>query len=147
MMWRYAILMLGALALCACSIPGSRPADLAGTSWRLTSFGDGGAARAPIGTVPIIMVITRDDAGGLQGGGTSGCNQYAAALAVDGTSFLARDVAGTMMACVEPGIMEQESAYLTALSEARVAHVAAGELHLIDAAGTTLLVFAPAAQP
>jgi heat shock protein HslJ len=52
-----------------------------------------------------------------------------------------------MMACVEPGIMEQEGAYLTALSAARVVHVAVGELHLIDEAGTTLLVFAPATQP
>ncbi|MBU6334862.1 MAG: META domain-containing protein [Chloroflexi bacterium] len=147
MMRWYGILMLGALALCACSTPGAQSPDLAGTTWRLTSFGDGGAARAPIGTVPIIMAITRDDAGGFQVGGTSGCNQYAAALTVDGTSFLARDVAGTMMACVEPGIMEQEGAYLTALSAARVVHVEVGELHLIDEAGTTLLVFAPATQP
>jgi heat shock protein HslJ len=137
--------MLGTLTLCGCSTSGAQPLDLANTSWRLTSFGDGGTARAPVGTVPLTMNITRD--AGLQLAGTSGCNQYNAPLTFDGTSFEIGVAMSTMMACVEPGIMEQEAAYLAALTATRSAHGAIGELHLLDASGTTLLVFAPAAQP
>jgi heat shock protein HslJ len=68
--------------------------------------------------VPIVdghdITLSIDDE---QWGGTAACNSYGATGAVDGDRLELDDLHATEMACEEEGVMDSESAYLTALAE------------------------------
>ena len=48
--------------------------------------------------------------------GTAGCNRYRAGYETAGSALSFRPGPGTMMACPEPGVSEQEQAFHTALA-------------------------------
>ncbi len=50
--------------------------------------------------------------------GSSGCNNYMGAAAIDGSSVSFGPMAGTLMACVENDVMDQEQMFLTLLQTA-----------------------------
>jgi heat shock protein HslJ len=125
---------------------GAAPADaagpaepqLAGTTWRLTGFGTTAAVGetwlniAPDGTIT----------------GSGGCNRFNGAVTVDAASAafaVSGPVAATMMACAEPGVSEQEAGFFAALEKAvRYSFdLRTGALRILDAAGETLMEFAP----
>ena len=73
--------------------------------------------------------------------GTDGCNRYSTSYTVNGAKFTVnKDVATTMMACPEP-IMQQASAYITALTQAATYRIDGQQLTLLDASGKTLATF------
>ncbi len=98
------LLVLGALAGCAAA-GGEDPLD--GTSWQLTAM-DGAA---PLAGRPITLVF---EGGALHG--SAGCNGYSGSYVVDQGELTISDLFSTLMACLEPGVMEQESSYLLHLS-------------------------------
>jgi heat shock protein HslJ len=64
--------------------------------------------------------------------GSSGCNQYTGKYTVSGSNIkFDPSIATTMMACPQP-IMDQESAYLKMLGEAKTYEVKGNELTLMD---------------
>jgi len=81
---------------------------LANTTWRLASWnGESVAADLP----PITANFSADEIRG-----SAGCNTYFAGYEISGTGEMTVSPAGsTQMAC-EPGVMEAEFQYLTALS-------------------------------
>ena len=124
------ILILGALMV-ACSCPGA--ATLGDTAWELESlYGD-----------PVLpgTAITLEFSDG-QVSGTAGCNHYGAGYRAGADSLSVSDVFATEMWCEDPeGVMDQEQAYLTALSGAASYRVDGDRLEIRDETGAQILVF------
>ena len=77
--------------------------------------------------------------------GTAGCNRYSAPCTRDGERIAIGPTVATRMSCGAPeGIMEQEAAYLDALTRAAAVRFGEGTLTLIDAGGSELVSFAEA---
>ncbi len=74
--------------------------------------------------------------------GYSGCNSYGGAYTVKGDGLQLGEIAITEMACLEDGVMEQEQAYMAALSNVAKFRLDNDRLELLDASGATLLVYA-----
>ena len=109
------------------------PTSLTGTTWYATGVnnGRGGVQSLVIGTE--ITAIFGED-GNLSG--SAGCNNYATQYTIDGDSISIGPAAMTMMMCAEPeGVMEQEMAYATALSNATVYSIQGDTLELRDGDG------------
>lgn len=81
--------------------------SLKNTAWVLNSF-DG---VAPVEGTTITLYFEKDSLGG-----TSGCNQYGGEYKKSGTKISFGALMMTEMACLDTGVMEQESAFLKALS-------------------------------
>jgi heat shock protein HslJ len=79
-------------------------------------------------------------------GGSSGCNQYSGTYKISGDKIqISTPLASTMMACA-PELMDQETAYLKALGEAKTFSVVGDQLTLKDASDKNLLVFKAQSQ-
>ncbi len=75
--------------------------------------------------------------------GTAGCNTFNGAYTTSGSNGITiGPLATTLMYCVEPDIMDQETAYLTLLRTVSSYEVTSdGVMHLKDANGTAVLVY------
>jgi heat shock protein HslJ len=129
------LLSASALAAASCAAAG-REAGLEGTSWILTSL-DG---QAPVVGSTITAAFEADG----KMGGNSGCNGYGASYEVNGDRLAIDDPFSTMMAC-EPALMDQETAYLAALTATATYAISGESLSLKDASGVARLLFR--AQP
>jgi heat shock protein HslJ len=73
--------------------------------------------------------------------GSAGCNHYFASYEVRGTGITIGQTGSTEMYCLAPGVMEQESTYLSLLGQAKTVAVDGDRLTLSDAKGTPVLSF------
>jgi len=106
-------------------------------SWRLASFGEGGAAQPPAAGSPVTLEF---DAWG-RAAGSSGCNRFTGPYATERSGSLSFGrLASTRRACLEP-LMSQETRFLQALERTTGYLLRRGTLKLTDAAGQVLLVF------
>ncbi|NIM96018.1 MAG: META domain-containing protein [Anaerolineales bacterium] len=110
------------LMLSACS--GRK--TLTDTMWELTSLNEEDALEETT-----VTAFFNED-GTLTG--SSGCNQYSTTYVVDGDEINIAPAAVTLMACPEP-IMEQETAYLMALTSATNFKIRGDTLRLSDDEG------------
>lgn len=96
------------LLAAACSSNGDdMPTDYA---WMLTGIaGPDGTMTTPL-TIPTLMFE------GDSVSGSASCNQYFGPYQIDGSSITFGPLASTEMYCGEPGVMDQEAAYLGALA-------------------------------
>ena len=126
----------GLLILAACSSSGSQQGsqlDLTGSMWSVSTFMD----QALVPGSGITIEFTSDG----KVSGSSGCNLYAGVYKTDGNSIvISSPMASTMMACSQE-IMDQESAYLKALGDARTFTATKDQLTLKDASGKNLAVY------
>lgn len=97
-----AILIIAITVLAGC---GSKD-PLAGTQWVLVDLGD----RLPLAEVDVTLSFEEDRAGG-----SAGCNSYGGEYTLKGEEISFGPMASTLMACMEEGVMEQESLYLQRL--------------------------------
>lgn len=113
------------LAIVACTPAGGEPEatgdgavtleELEGTTWNLDSYGP---ADSPIEPLPnAIPTLHFEIMGSISG--FSSCNHYFGEIAIDGANVTISGVGGTEMGCLDTGVMEQESAYYSALSAAQ----------------------------
>lgn len=102
--------------------------DFVGSEWRLVSLN----ATAPIGSQPITLIFRNET----ELGGSAGCNSYFGTYTLMGETFTTSSVGSTMMACMEEGVMEQESAFLQLLNEGGLLARSGDELTLTNASGT-----------
>jgi heat shock protein HslJ len=110
------------------------------TNWTLQSYTDNTGILIPvISGSDVTARFSRDG----QVSGSAGCNHYAATYTTRDYDITISGTATTLMACDGPGIMEQESAFLTDLSGAVSFRVTESYLKLYDAGGKPLLVFVP----
>jgi heat shock protein HslJ len=78
--------------------------------------------------------------------GSAGCNQYSGSYISVGTPEggifrITSPIITTRMACLGPGVMEQETSYLDALKKARSYMMSSNELRLRDADDKVILQF------
>ena len=125
------IIAVLAVVLVACG--GSDANALRNTAWGLESLA--GNAVLPGTTITIEF---SDD----QVSGSAGCNQYWGNYQAEENRLSVSDVFSTEIGCLEPtGILEQETAYLTALSVATSYQITADRLEMFDESGDQVLVF------
>lgn len=125
----FAFILVLTLLLAACAAPG---ADLSG-EWTLTSIN----GQPPLEGSTVTAVF--DDG---RVGGQAGCNSYGGPYSVSGQKLTVSDLAQTLMYCMEPaGLMEQESAFTHAFSQAASFSVTGDRLEIQNAAGETILTF------
>jgi len=116
------------------------PLPFTGISWRLETYK--GSAGSMIGINPATTVNALFGTDGSITG-SAGCNSYTGSYTHSGQNGISiSPLATTRMYCGEPGVMDQETAYLADLQAAASYKVTdTGKLHLMDATGTTVLVY------
>ena len=126
-------------------VPGGPAVD--GTRWALTGYISNGTFIAPYDGTTVTLEFAKD--GTITGSG--GCNNYFASYEMKGTKITIGRTGSTLMYCSGPGVMEQESAYLSLLTEAASVTTEGDTLTFADVAGTTILSFTrlvpPAPEP
>ena len=116
---------------------------LIGTNWTLESFHIADAVSSVISGTTITAIYAAD--GSVSG--SAGCNRYFASYNVTGTSLSIGPAGSTKMYCGTPGVMQQESSYLTLLSQVTTFTIEGDRLSLADAKGSTILSFATSVLP
>jgi heat shock protein HslJ len=135
-----ASLLLGSLLLSACASQGN---TLDGTNWQLTSYLDAKGDLTDI--LPGTVVTAQFQSANVSG--IAGCNNYNGTYEQDGKNLTFGPQATTRKLCADPlGVMDQESAYLSALSQVQSFKQSNAKLEMQDSKGKTILVFAPAGQ-
>jgi heat shock protein HslJ len=126
------VLMISAL-LAACAFSGGSSAASLQGEWTLSTLN----GKAPLAGTTITATFEKDTVGG-----RSGCNSYGGSFTARGNKLSASELAMTEMYCMDPeGVMDQETAYLQALSQAASFSVENGQLEIHDASENTVLVF------
>ncbi|KAF1076173.1 hypothetical protein MKMG_01544 [Methanogenium sp. MK-MG] len=132
------LLILAVSFCCGCTQePVTEEGELTGTVWMLETYmNTDGTMAEPLATAP----VTAEFADGSVGG-TSGCNTYNAAYVTDGQSLTVDMPVVTLMHCDEPGVMDQESRYLSLLGTAAGYTVSDDRLTITDSSGQEILSF------
>jgi heat shock protein HslJ len=119
------------ILLVACGGTGGDP--LNGTDWELYSIGQ-------YSPVPGSRVTVNFEDGQVSGNG--GCNSYSGEYQVHGNKIEFGMLASTLMACVDPAMMEQETIFMGALGDARSFEIVDGQLQISGTDGE-VLIFVP----
>ena len=107
-------------------------------SWTVTGYNNGQqAVTSPAQGTTLTATFTAD-----QISGSSGCNTYNGAYTLDGNTVKIGPLATTRMAC-EPAVMDQETAFLTALQAATTVEQNGANVTLRDASGAIQVTLAP----
>ena len=111
--------------------------QLNGTGWTLTGYVHDGTPVQVLNRTTVTLAFGND--GRITG--SAGCNHYFASYEVRGTGITIGQAGSTEMYCLAPGVMEQESTYLSLLGQAKTVTVDGDHLTLSDAKGTPVLSF------
>jgi heat shock protein HslJ len=116
------------------------PLSLAGIPWKLELYRGTGGSNVPV--IPTTNVTALFSSPGIING-SAGCNSYTGSYTTSAPNGLSiGPLAVTLMYCGEPGVMDQETAYLTLLNTVASYEVTAdGKLNLKSAGGTTVLIY------
>ena len=121
--------LLAAVLLAGCGTSGSSDV-LSGTLWDLVAYGEAGDPTASLGSAMTNAQFTAKD-GTLSGFG--GCNTYGGHYTGLGSVLKVTEVQSDDGFCEEPeGVMEQESAYLDLLANAKAYQVENGRLMILS---------------
>ena len=131
------------VAGCTGNPPLSNSPELDGTTWVLTGYLSDSRIVSPVSGTTITLEFGKEN----NLGGSAGCNHYFARYALKGTKITIGQAGSTEMYCVTPGVMEQESAYLSLLQKAVSVTAGNETLTFADTAGTTILAFAKEVPP
>ena len=122
-------------------VPEDADASQEGTTWKLTTFIEGGKATSLLPETQITVTFeggTVSESGRVSG--SAGCNTYNAAYTFDGSFFTFETLAATEMACTAPtGVMEQEQRYLGFLEDVTSYGIYDRELRLKTGDGRALV--------
>jgi heat shock protein HslJ len=113
------------------------PAPLVGTNWTLESFHSGDSVSSVIAGTTLTAVFSEDG----RVSGSAGCNSYFAHYNSTGTSLSISGIGSTKMYCGAPGVMEQESTYLSRLGQVTSFTIEGNHMSVSDAKGIPLLSF------
>lgn len=109
--------------------------ELESTEWVLTSL----QGASPLAGTQILLGFSDGLASGF-----AGCNRYGGTYtAADGGALAIGEIAITAEGCLEPeGVLEQEDAYIAALTRAAAYAMGEDRLEILDAEGQVMLTFA-----
>jgi heat shock protein HslJ len=128
----------GALVASFVAVP---PTPLTGVTWQAVSYNTGTQAVTSVLAGTTITAVFGED-GSLTG--SAGCNTYMTSYTTDGHAITIQPAASTRKMCVEPqGVMEQEAAYLVALTTAATYSIQGDQLELRTADGALVASFVP----
>ena len=111
--------------------------QLNGTEWTLVQYTQNATIMPALAGNSI--TLTFGDDGNLSG--SAGCNRYFASWVVSGSSMSIGNAGSTMMYCAEPGVMDQETAYLDLLPKAGSFALDSNRLIISDKSGNAILTF------
>lgn len=124
-----------AVLLVGCSSGPTDSPSLEGTQWVLVAL----EGKPPLSDTAPSAEFSAD-----QIRGSAGCNQYFGAYIVSGSDITITDVGSTEIYCMDPeGVMDQEQAFLAALSSAASYRLTGTRIELLDGTGSVILVFGP----
>jgi heat shock protein HslJ len=119
-------------------LPEVTPLPFVGTTWSLGLYK--GADGTMTAVLPTTTVTALFENGNLTG--SAGCNSYFGGYTLVGVNGITLGPIGsTLMFCGEPGVMEQETAYLALLQSAVSWEVSGAQLILSDAGGMPILEY------
>ena len=108
-------------------------------TWVLEKYG---ATANPQSAIPGKEVTARFDSASDKVGGSAGCNSYTAAYQRSLNNITVSGMQSTMMFCTAAGIMQQESAFKSALSGAESCKIVNNKLE-INCTLDRILIFHP----
>lgn len=112
-----------------------QPLPLVGTEWRLDGLASGDAVTSTIGGTEATLILREDG----QATGNGSCNRYGASYETEEAELTFGELMSTLMACEEPpGVMDQESAFLSALGATRTYEIQGSTLSLFGEGGAFL---------
>ncbi|MCP1661708.1 MAG: META domain-containing protein [Methanocalculus sp. MSAO_Arc1] len=111
-------------------------AELPGSDWQLETFIDSETASSLVLETTITLSFDHE---GISG--SAGCNRYVGTYTLDGSTIEFGPVGATKMYCGEPGVMDQESRYLSYLENMSSVLIKGDRLTLTDDEGDQSLVF------
>ena len=133
-------ILVATCTLAACSNSNKNPLD--GTSWNLQEYRDtSGELVSPAQGAVVTALFQAEVVSGI-----AACNNYSGEYSVDKNDLSFGPTATSKKLCVEPGIMELETAYLNALTQVKTFKQTGGTLEMFSDRGDSLLVFKPAGQ-
>jgi heat shock protein HslJ len=124
------------MAMAPSETPGAAN-PLAGSQWNLESFGPIGS-ETPVGEG---STITLEFGAGGQAGGSGGCNSFGTQYEVQDGVLSFGQIASTLMACTDEGVMDQEQRYFQALQNAGEFSLDADRLTILYDDGQGALIF------
>ncbi len=119
------LLVPGVLAACQSGAMAGVP--LEGTTWVLESYKDGSGTHQALDRTEVTLNFNKQEQ---QMGGNAGCNHYGGTYELQGNKLKLLEVTSTLMACIDEAVMNQETAYLKALSKAEEYKIEDGVLTL-----------------
>jgi heat shock protein HslJ len=129
------VILMFALALCACATAATEDAQLHDRDWTLVSVD--GFASLPSGVATPTIRFGSDG----QLSGNTGCNLASGSYTTSGDSLTVGPLISTRRACADERGNELERAYVRAAEATRRFRVANGELELVDEGGRTVAKF------
>lgn len=111
--------------------------NLAGTSWRLVSFGEPGSETPVIDGSEITLIFEV----GNQAVGSGGCNSYNAGYTVSDQELTFSEIISTLIACADESLTLQEQAYFAALQSSSEFEMTNGQLKIWYNDGQQVLNF------
>lgn len=137
-----ALILIPFLIVAGCT--GQAPGiHVEGTSWTLAGYVYNGTPVQPLSGTRVTLDFGND--GGISG--SAGCNRYFASSEIRGTAITIGRAGSTLMYCSDPGVMDQEAAYLALLGQATSISADSERLTLMDGKGTAILTFARVVPP
>ena len=121
-------ILIAILLLSACG-GGSFSDPLNNTSWKLTSINE----TPPLANTSMTVEFSEGKIGG-----SSGCNSYGGVYEASGDKLATDSINMTLMACMDAGVMEQESAFLGILQNAQTFKITDGQLLILSTDGKSL---------
>jgi heat shock protein HslJ len=131
-------LYIALISLAACSTSQQGGGDLTGQIWALSELNN----KTLVPDTGISAQFTSDG----KVSGSAGCNQYFGTYSVSGNSIIFPSPMGSTMKMCAQAVMDQETAYLNALSEAKTYSVKADQLILFEADKSSLAVYQAQSQ-
>jgi heat shock protein HslJ len=125
---------------CTGQEPGSGLND---NEWLLTGYVLNDTATPVLSATAVTLAFGTDG----RISGRAGCNGYFASSTIKGSTIAIGQAGSTMMYCSEPGVMDQESTYLSLLSQAATFTIEGNSLFLFNGKGTKILSFAKVIPP
>lgn len=110
---------------------------LAGSDWRLVSFGPSGAEAGLIAGTSVTLKFGEDG----RAGGSTGCNSYSGTYQVRGDMITFGRLISIKRACLDQNANQQEQRYLSALESASRFRLSSKRLMIFYSGGRSVLSF------
>ncbi|HET6976308.1 MAG TPA: META domain-containing protein [Pyrinomonadaceae bacterium] len=132
--------VISAAVMAQAQTPGNMSTDqrvLAGTEWRLVSFGPSGAEADIVAGTTVTLKFGEDG----RASGSTGCNSYSGTYQVRGDNISFSRLISTRRACLDQNANQQEQRFISALEAANRFRLSSNRLTILSDRGRNALNF------